>query len=192
MSTETQRLFFAIRMSDALIHCIHSRITPLKSALKGKWSLPADYHITLKFLGMVSPAQRDTLITVGETVSATAAPFTLSLNELGCFERLRGESILWLGIADGLSPLTQLANSLEVETTRQNFAPENHPYRPHMTLARVPKSQLAALQQELKKDFHLSCPKMQVTTMELMESRRIGDAETPMYHCIRKFALGPG
>jgi 2'-5' RNA ligase len=45
--------------------------------------------------------------------------------------------VLWVGLAEGVAPLTGLARELEVELVARGFEAEARPFHPHLTVARA-------------------------------------------------------
>jgi 2'-5' RNA ligase len=88
-------------------------------------------HITLHFLGSMETGP------VRECLCAVAAPaFSLRLDHPGSFAPRGGGRILWVGVvpSSGLSAL----HALTAEALRGvGFEPEQRPYKPHITVARL-------------------------------------------------------
>lgn len=108
--------------------CLPSEISP-------RWYAPADCHLTLRFLGDVSETRREELVQAAAPVSAAVAPFRIRLMSPGGFPNLQRPCVLWVGVENS-APLQQLVAHLDQALTSLGFAPERHPYRPHVTLAR--------------------------------------------------------
>jgi len=90
-----------------------------------------DLHVTLHFLGngQVEPVRR-----VLESVHAEA--FAVTLSDLGTFALRGGRRILWVGVEPS-TPLSELKRLVGVALERLGFEPEQRPYVPHITLARL-------------------------------------------------------
>src|SRR5205085_1531736 len=102
------------------------------------WTAPANFHITLQFLGDVD--DRD-LAGVCRAVAATAAgepPFRLGVSGLGAFPTSRRPKILWAGVAEGSEELRRLFAALEEPLSALGvYRKEDRPYTPHLTLGRA-------------------------------------------------------
>lgn len=92
---------------------------------------PTNLHITLAFLGDVSPPQLDRL--TSETSDIASGPLSLTLDELGFWPR---PGILWLGARDTPAPVVQLAAQLRKLSRRMQLNRERKPFVAHMTIAR--------------------------------------------------------
>src|SRR5438309_5452399 len=97
---------------------------------------PEGLHVTLKFLGEVS-AER-----AAQTVEALrgvrASPFELELRGTGFFPNEKRPRIFWAGLdADPAQALAQLAAQVDDACAATGFPPEQRPFQPHVTLARL-------------------------------------------------------
>ena len=94
-----------------------------------------ELHLTLHFLGEVRPHDLDAVRTALATVRMNA--FTIGLNGVGMFESERHAKVLWAGVEPS-ADLTALQRSIgTVLTDAIGFQPEDRPYSPHITLARL-------------------------------------------------------
>jgi len=101
-----------------------------------KWVHPADYHITVKFLGPQDPRLASAL---RETVAPAVAGFgrfALRLAPPGVFGRPEAPRILWMGVGGDRAALGALQQAVEQAAARLGFPPEQRPYAPHITMAR--------------------------------------------------------
>ncbi len=104
--------------------------------LHASWYAPADYHITLKFLGDVDPSRQTELIEAVAPIVAQAAPFEVDLNAVpGAFPNLRQPRVLWAGVQK-TGPMAKLAGAIDRAMAKLGFEAERRPYHPHITLAR--------------------------------------------------------
>ncbi|WJH34941.1 RNA 2',3'-cyclic phosphodiesterase [Paenibacillus sp. CC-CFT747] len=85
METSIPRLFLAIPAGDESRAALRETCSRLKpSAPFRKWVHPADYHITLQFLGGVPSSQIET-IKEALVREPLGEPFRLALSRLGTF-----------------------------------------------------------------------------------------------------------
>jgi 2'-5' RNA ligase len=102
------------------------------------WTAPANFHLTLQFLGDVD--DRD-LAGVCRAVAAGAAgepPFRLRVSGLGAFPTPRRPKVLWAGVAEGGDEVRRLFAALELPLTALGvYRKEDRPYTPHLTLGRA-------------------------------------------------------
>jgi 2'-5' RNA ligase len=95
-----------------------------------RWTRSEQHHLTLRFLGAVSDPGP-----LAEFVAASVRgrePFAASLGGGGAFPDPRRASVLWLGVREGSAALGALAAAVG--------EPDDRPYVPHLTLARVNRS----------------------------------------------------
>ncbi|MFC3798515.1 RNA 2',3'-cyclic phosphodiesterase [Cohnella sp. GCM10012308] len=150
---ENFRLFLGIVLPQPIESALGSISQGMKSALSyRKWTHPADYHITLHYLGN-TPQDKlpDIRIAAIEAVGQTEPP-RLALSAPGTFGPPSAPRVLWCGIEQSnednavagsqeadpaVSPLQELHRLLgERLRERIGYEPEARPYHPHITLAR--------------------------------------------------------
>jgi RNA 2',3'-cyclic 3'-phosphodiesterase len=162
------RLFFAITFPESLKDSLAHVATQLQGQLhSGNWTRRDNYHLTLVFLGNMSPGQ---LASAKEVLHQQIfAPFSISCSGLGRFQK-GNRDIWWMGLKPSVS-LARLHHSLFAVLWDSGFALEDRPYQPHLTLAREVST---------PKDFH-PVPELDrskglvipVTSLSLMESVRV-------------------
>ncbi len=94
----------------------------------GRWVPPAQWHLTLAFLGN----DVDLEVVAAQLATVEFGAFMASLRGIGAFPRPRSARVLWLGVCDGRRELIDLAADLD----RRLGARADQPFRPHLTLAR--------------------------------------------------------
>jgi 2'-5' RNA ligase len=140
---------------------VRTALTALQNRLKRaapsqtvRWSGPDNIHLTLHFLGEVTPVDFVKLDRALKAMPLPYLPFSLTIGELGCFPNIRRPRVIWTGIQGDTRSLLRLHQ--EVETLLKEtigFKPEARPYSPHLTLGRVKpisSGQLAQLSQSLQ------------------------------------------
>lgn len=107
--------------------------TPLPIA----WVRPENLHITLRFLGGVTPETAAMVVEGLRRTVAALSPFEIRFRRLGAFPSARRASIVWVGIeADGLG-LMQLQSASESAARDAGLEPETRAFVPHLTIGRV-------------------------------------------------------
>lgn len=101
-----------------------------------KWVEPRGMHLTLKFLGEVEetllPQIRDGITVACSTIST----FTMRLQGTGVFPNPKRPRVYWAGI-EAPRQLMDLQTRMDAEMQRIGFPAEEHPFRPHLTIARI-------------------------------------------------------
>jgi 2'-5' RNA ligase len=125
------RLFIAINFSEET----RARLIALRDELRaqsvsGRFSLDENLHLTLAFIGEVSPKKVDKIKAILETV--TFAPFEIEIDRLGTF--LKG-TLWWAGLRED-EPLMLLQREIEHMLALCGFPMDGRKYNPHVTLGR--------------------------------------------------------
>lgn len=127
----TRRLFFALWPDEATREAINAVAAMAVVESGGRPVPPANYHITLRFLGNVPVAQEKKLRKAAGL--AFGIQQTIRLDRLGFWE---GPGVVWLGCQKTHDDLLRLVVNLNTELGGAGFPHENRPFRPHVTLAR--------------------------------------------------------
>jgi 2'-5' RNA ligase len=107
-----------------------------------KWVKPDLAHLTLVFLGNVEEARVPAVVeAVGGHVDA--APFEISLETIGAFPARGAPRVLWIGVVDGATRLSELQRELAERIAAIGIPLEDRPFHPHLTLARWRESRPA-------------------------------------------------
>ncbi len=187
---EKIRTFVAIKLTPEIISNIGRVQEELKRTdAQVKWVEPDNIHLTLKFLGHVTPEELEKVkITTKETLGPFA-PFEMSVASLGAFPKIKYPRVIWMGIDKGREKLKRMASRLEERLARIGFAKEKREFSPHLTLGRVksPKGTerlIGAL--SLVKASNLG--NMRVTKISIMKSEL--KPQGPIYTSLEEIVLG--
>jgi 2'-5' RNA ligase len=127
------RLFVAVTPPPEAIDELRSATAAMRSAHPElRWSLPAQWHLTLAFLGGVDDETRTDLSARLGRTAARHPPMRLALHGAGRF----GDRVLWTRVEGDVGALRGLAASVRAAAQRAGIDVEDRPYRPHLTLAR--------------------------------------------------------
>jgi 2'-5' RNA ligase len=126
------RLFIGIALPPQIssrISTFTASLPPLPAALR--WTPPAQWHITLQFLGAANESQ---YAAVNQRLSQIASPpVPISIHGADFFHRA---GIFYLAVA--VSPeLLALHQQIAAAMHQCGFPSEDRPYSPHITLARA-------------------------------------------------------
>jgi 2'-5' RNA ligase len=186
---KTIRAFVALRMSngtEAAIEQIVDRLRPLSNGVR--WVPRANFHLTLRFLGNEVPIpQLETLAADLAVIAGRTQPFSLTVQGIGGFPNLVRPRVIWVGLQS--DRLIELAGDVRAAASQVGFGDEDHPYTPHLTIARVrdPKglSELrSVLQDARERHFGVST----ITSMALYRSML--DAGGAKYIELHRWNLG--
>ncbi|MEN8214712.1 MAG: RNA 2',3'-cyclic phosphodiesterase [Pseudomonadota bacterium] len=125
-----RRLFFALRPGPQ----VRSQLVQIQRACRqsrARLHRAENLHVTLAFLGMVDQQRYQAMCQMASRLSEGA--FTLELDHTGYWRR---PGILWCAPTQTPAPLAALVRHLWEGLERLGFEPEQHSYRPHVTLMR--------------------------------------------------------
>jgi RNA 2',3'-cyclic 3'-phosphodiesterase len=92
---------------------------------------PLDLHVTVAFLGELSPERLALAVSAGDSVGAPS--FELRIDSAGYFPRSR---VLWCGPREAPCELQALHARLTDALRTRDLPVDARPFRPHITLAR--------------------------------------------------------
>lgn len=132
------RTFIAIDLEDDLKESLSRFIETLPgSGQSVRWVGRGSMHLTLKFLGEVTPELVTKIATALENTARKCRSFTLKLKGTGSFPPgKRNPRVLWIGIQE--EPLLlSLQDEVERALEKLGFPREKRPFHAHLTLGRV-------------------------------------------------------
>lgn len=143
MAADALRCFVGLPLAPAQRQALDRAAAQLAGRLASRigFTRPENWHLTLRFLGDVDPADLPGLRAALSPVRF--APFELELGAAGSFPPLaragrgRPPQTLWAGLARGAEHCAALARDINQALARAGFPPEDRPLRPHVTLGRV-------------------------------------------------------
>ena len=131
------RAFVAVPLPEEARSCVDGVQRRLRGFAGVKWVAPENFHFTLRFLGNSPPELVQRLAqTLLRSLSDQDA-FSLTLGGVGAFPSARRPQAIWVGVTEGKSRLEELARITEQSAVASGFAPEERPFRAHLTIGRV-------------------------------------------------------
>ncbi len=110
----------------------------LKTSLpKVSWVKPVNLHLTLKFLGEISPKQLDSINQIISETVKTITGFKIKLESLEAFPNEACARIIWIGTDQAPKALEQIVAQLETKLAGLGIAKEERPFRAHITIGRI-------------------------------------------------------
>lgn len=141
------RLFLAVGLTDEVRRGIEAHLREALGGmgLPGRPVQPANWHLTLRFLGHTARDEAERLR--AELRGARlGSRFRIGFGALGAFPKTRRASVLWVGVEEGAAELGALAAAVEGAAARAGFPAEPRPFRAHLTLSRIrPSADVSAL-----------------------------------------------
>ncbi|MBI5014683.1 MAG: RNA 2',3'-cyclic phosphodiesterase [Deltaproteobacteria bacterium] len=137
-----------------------------------RWVAPGSMHLTLKFLGELSPETFDAVATALDPPLDTGGPLRLAPRGLSAFPTPRRARVLWVGLEGDVAALARVALTLEARAEAAGVPREARPFRPHLTLGRA-KSPGGApgLADALAAEEGYAGPAFSISEIVLYESR---------------------
>ncbi len=133
-------MFVALVPPSGVLAEVTRAVAPLRAAWPDlTWVEPANWHITLAFLGEVPDRARPDLSARLARAARRHEPLPLALGEAVTFTGRGGVGILWLEVREP-GRLARLAASIAAGARRAGVGkPDGRPYQGHFTLARSRK-----------------------------------------------------
>ena len=133
------RSFIAVEIPAEIQNAIADAIASLKSALPKpliRWVASQNVHLTLKFLGDVTPANLEQLAETLKVEIALHEIFSISISGLGAFPTERRARVIWIGL-DAPPDLAALQRRVDAAAAQMGYPKEERPFSPHLTIGRV-------------------------------------------------------
>ena len=131
------RAFIAVDVEEPSVVERIKALQALLMATKSDLKLvePENIHITLWFLGDITPAMAER---IGDCLRALDInPFTIELMGLGAFPSPGRPRVIWIGVGRGSEELRSMYERLKPCLRKLGFRPDPKGFTPHLTVARV-------------------------------------------------------
>jgi len=146
------RAFIAIEIPAEIQQNIDRKTAHLRQAIHSlvRWVPPQNMHLTLKFLGNVSPNSIEFLRLMLRTEAEAIPAFDIHLAGLGAFPNLNRPRVLYIGI-QAPAALDILQRGIESACRRLGYEADERPFSAHLTLGRVRQNASVAEQQQIRR-----------------------------------------
>lgn len=128
------RVFVAAPLPPDVRFALNERIAEL--SIPGRVAPPENWHVTLRFLDTIDQVTYERFLSELERVRETFS-FPASLHGFGAFPNPRKATVFWAGIGRGAGDLALLNEVAEDAAIASGLLPEERPFHPHLTLARI-------------------------------------------------------
>lgn len=137
-----------------------------------RWVAPSSMHLTLKFLGEVSPEMFSAVSRGLDEGFDVPCPIRLALSGVGAFPSARRARVVWAGMEGDVAALARVALTLDARAERAGIPREARPFSPHLTLgrARAPSGALD-VQKILEREAAFRGSAFEVRSLVLYESQ---------------------
>ena len=197
------RAFLAVTIAADLRQRIAAVQRELKQVLMSgsagirlTWVKPDTIHLTIKFLGEIDDDAVEPLRAKVSSAIAGRIPIEIPFATLGAFPRIEAPRALWIGppshwaSTNYATQAQELANRIEEACDKFAVQRDTHPWRPHLTVARVREGQ-REVGQALRASGLLARTQpigaLGVSEISLMKSemRPDGPVHTPLWNAPR-------
>ena len=147
------RTFIAVDIPPTTLQSIQQKVEPLQKAIGNstiRWVPIRNFHLTLKFLGDISPDNVDALTRILHTEADSCQRFDLHVGGLGSFPNSKRPRVLFIGI-QAPAGLEALQRGIESAAAKLGYKSESRAFSPHLTIGRVRDSATSADQQRIHK-----------------------------------------
>jgi len=146
------RAFIAVEIPPEIQNAIYRETADLRRALSPsliRWVPQENLHLTLKFLGDISPSNVDILSQMLTAEAALFPCFSMQMSGLGSFPSPRRPRVIWIGI-QAPAVLASLQYGIESASARLGYASEERHFSPHLTIGRVKQNVSGVEQQKVR------------------------------------------
>lgn len=167
------RAFIALELPEEIKTEIKNIQQQLKMAgVQAKWVKPEIAHLTLAFLGLITPNKVEPIGRILEEVAGQIKPAKLHLAKIGCFPDLAKARIVFVDLGDELGKLNALAIKVRKGLKKEKIYFDKKPFTAHITLGRIKKRQnLTKIIKENKiKRVQFIADKISLTKSQLTEA----------------------
>ncbi len=133
------RAFLAAELPTPLQDKIHAATNGLRQSLRDdliRWVPARNVHLTLKFLGDISPSSIELIKQMLLAEGAAFPVFDVQVEGLGCYPNARRPRVLWVGLK-APAELASLQRAIEAAAARLGYESEERGFSPHLTIGRV-------------------------------------------------------
>lgn len=168
---DSLRTFIAIELDQPT----HEALRRVQDAFKHldvnvKWVNPENIHITLRFLGNLSPKKAKIIINEFPRWFDGLNAFETKIDHLGAFPKTERPRVIWLGLHKNADMISNVAAVVENQLCRLGFPKEREKFIPHLTIGRVRSNHNIHLLSNKIKGLTFSPIPQKITTVTFFQS----------------------
>jgi 2'-5' RNA ligase len=166
------RTFIAVELPPAVTFLLGKVQEDLKSkGIRAKWVKPENIHLTLKFLGNVSPDDIEKINRAMAGAVGSFAGINLIAKGVGVFPGMRRPRVIWVGLGGQIQLLLDMQRALENSLEPLGFKREKRSFKGHLTLGRIRKTiQPSRIRQIMQEYAALTSEEFTVSRITLFKS----------------------
>jgi 2'-5' RNA ligase len=137
------RSFIGVPLTPSVSAALTDRLSGLKATVSPaavRWLVPANYHLTLQFMGNIDRQAVAGLCPALTEAVAGIAAFDLPLDEIACFPDAK--SVVVAALATAEAPLLELVERVGQAVERVGIKRDSRRYHAHITLGRIKRRPL--------------------------------------------------
>lgn len=180
--TKKYRLFFALSPQQPAACVSDLQHLALQCGCYGRAVPTENLHVTLAFIGAVTPADTQRLMDAVTAQPPAVDAFSLTFSTFGYWHR---SQVIWLGCPHSPPPLQALVAHLNTTLHACGLGQENRRYTPHITLAKAVSKRPAIWPNNTATTdltFHFSAFGLYISTTEHGQ-------QGVRYHCLKQWPL---
>lgn len=132
------RAFVAIALPDDVRDNLAALAQRLRAAgVKARWPRRENLHLTLRFLGDLTPERAAAVAAALAGTSRREAPLPLAVRGVGVFPNVRRPAVVWAGVHTDGDALTRVQAAAEAAAQAAGLPAEQKPFHPHVTVGRL-------------------------------------------------------
>lgn len=132
------RCFIAIAVTDEVKRRAQNLIDKLAASNADvKWMEPDNMHITLSFLGDITPEETITVSRAAMRGAASVPSFDFMMGGAGAFPDVMRPRTMWLGMTQGNEAFCQMQHAIAEELATAGYPETARKYHPHLSLGRI-------------------------------------------------------
>ncbi len=168
---QSVRSFIALELAPEIQKQLRQIQAELKkSGADVKWVNPEGIHLTLKFLGNVSPELLEEIKKLINQLAKSYKSFELKISQLGAFPKIEYPRVIWVGMEQRENQVVKLAQDLEERLIQLGFLREKRAFKSHLTLGRVRSAHNRDQLKKLLQSLTFPRTTMQAGTLILFKS----------------------
>jgi 2'-5' RNA ligase len=110
-----------------------------QAGVEARWVKPEISHLTLAFLGSITPNKVALISKILEETAAQNKPIKLYLSSINCFPNLAQPRIIFADSAGELDSLHALASKIRKSLKKEKIWFDQKPFAAHLTVGRIKK-----------------------------------------------------
>jgi len=144
----------------------------IRAGVQARWVKPGLSHLTIAFLGSITPDKVEPISKILEEVALQIKPIQLHLLKIGCFPSPARARIIFVDLGGELGKPNALALKIRKGLKKEKIYFDKKPFVSHVTLGRIRKKQnlTSALSKTKIKKVKFVASKVSLTKSTLVES----------------------